>query len=275
VESHFGACSTSFDTPHTLPARASKRLLGGRRRTAVPTVYHIGNFDHEQDAADAKQAVTEGFTILKLKVGRADVAEDLEAVRRVREVIGPDVRLYVDVNQAWNRQQARAFGHEAYEHGVTFIEQPLATWDVAGMADLGVIPGVTVAVDESVFDVPQLVAHVVSGRPPGGVVVKLLKAGGVEGTVDLMRLCQSLAVRPFLAGMAGDTSIVSAALLHVAVTTQDLPLGTAITPHFSKHDVTRRPLRVEHGELDVGQLDGPGLGVDVDLECVEALSVPV
>jgi L-alanine-DL-glutamate epimerase-like enolase superfamily enzyme len=52
-------------------------------------------------------------------------------------------------------------------------------------------------------------------------------------------------------------------------------LGTAITPHFGTHDVTPYPLRVERGHLDIGQLDGPGLGVDVDLERVEALSVPV
>ena len=249
------------------------QLLGGARRREVPVVWHVGNFDDEQDAADAKEAAAEGFTTLKLKVGREDVNADLRAVARVRETVGPDVRIYVDANQAWGRGQAAAFTAHAAEFGVLLIEQPVARWDLAGLTQLSATPGVVVGADESIFDAPQLLSAITAGTAPGGVVVKLLKAGGIEGAAALLALCDLARIQPFLAGMAGDSSLGSAALLHVAAAAGTLPLGTAITPHFSREDVVARPLPVVDGHVRLDDVDGPGLGVEVDPDRVRALSV--
>ena len=248
-------------------------LLGGARRRHVPVVWHLGNFDVEQDARDAKEAVDQGFTILKLKVGRPDVNDDLQAVARVRETVGPGTRIYVDANQAWGRGQAAAFAAHAAELGVALIEQPLAKWDLAGLSQLSATPGVVVAGDESLFDAPQLLSALTGGVAPAGAVVKLLKAGGIEGAAALLSLCDLSRVQPFLAGMCGDSSLGSAALLHVAAATGTLPLGTAITPHFSREDVVESPLKVVDGHLRLDDVDGSGLGVEVDPDRVRALSV--
>ncbi|MPZ59826.1 MAG: dipeptide epimerase [Propionibacteriales bacterium] len=249
------------------------RLLGGARRTAVPVVYHLGHFDDDQDAHDAQVATDAGFRILKLKVGRDDVAADLRAVERVREAAGPHTRIYVDANQAWGRAQAAAFARHAPELGVGVIEQPVSRWDLAGLAQLSATPGVVVAADESVYDPAQLLSALTAGTTPGGVVVKLLKAGGIEGARALLDLCHLAGVQPFLAGMCGDSSIGSAALLHVAAAAPELPLGTAITPHFSRTDVVAEPLEVKDGQLHLEAVDSPGLGVEVDRAAVEALDI--
>lgn len=250
------------------------KLFGGARRTSIPVAYHLGSFDAEGDAKEAGEAVAGGFEILKLKVGRADVAEDLEAVRRIRETVGSGTRLYVDVNQAWNRDQALAFAQHARRLGVAFVEQPLAQWDLAGLAQLSATPGVVFGADESIFDAAQLLAAVSAGTVPGGVVVKALKAGGLDGVRGLLQLCEVAGIRPFLAGMPGDSSVVSAALLHVAVAASELPLGTAVAPHFSREDVVTDPLAVVDGHLHLDAVEGPGLGVQVDVERVESLTKP-
>jgi muconate cycloisomerase len=248
------------------------QLLGGARRRQVPVAYHLGRFDDARDAADARAAVDEGFGILKLKVGRSDVTADLRAVERVRQVAGP-ARLYVDANQAWGYAEAAAFTRRAPDLGVELVEQPIAKWDLAGLAELSTTPGVVVAADESVFGAEQLLSTLTTGQRPGGVVVKLLKAGGIDGVQQLLALSGLGRVTPFLAGMCGDTSIGSAALLHVAAAAGELPMGTAITPHFSKVDLVSEPLRVVDGQLQLDAVDAPGLGVTIDKQQVERLAI--
>jgi len=250
------------------------QLLGGARRRQVPVAYHIGNFDDDRDAADARTAADAGFGIVKLKVGRPDVADDLRAVERVRRAAGADVRLFVDVNQAWGLAQAAAFIDRAKDIGVEVVEQPLPQWDVAGLARLSATPGVVVAADESMYAASDLLSALTAGTRPGGVVIKLLKAGGIDGAQSLLALSQLSGVAPFLAGMCGDSSIGSAALLHVAAAAVDLPLGTAITPHFSRADLVDKPLEVVDGHVHLDAVDGPGLGVTVDPAAVERTARP-
>lgn len=247
-------------------------LLGGAHRTAVPVAYHLGHFDEVRDAEDARTAVDEGFGILKLKVGRPNVADDLRAVERVRAAVGDRARIYVDANQAWGYSQARAFVEHVRGLGVEFVEQPVPHWDLDGLSRLGATAGLTVAADESVYDAARLLATLTTARP-GGVVVKLLKAGGIEGGRALLDLARLSRTPPLLAGMCGDSSIGSAALLHVAVATDWLPFGTAITPHFSREDLVVHPMRVVDGQLRLKAVDAPGLGVTVDRSQVERTAI--
>ncbi|HEV7656762.1 MAG TPA: enolase C-terminal domain-like protein [Mycobacteriales bacterium] len=268
-------CATSIAV-HDLVARhygiPLYVMLGGLARRSVPTVAFIGNFDRDAAEADAVEAVGRGFSAIKLKVGRPDVAEDLDAVRGVRSRMPAAMRLYVDANQAWTPAQAYAFVGQAVSLGVTLVEQPVAAWDARTLATLGHTAGVDVAADESVFDASQLLGRALAGCTPAAVVVKLLKAGGIDGVVDVLRVAGTLGVRPFVAGMPGDTSVLSAAMLNIALSTPSLPLGTAITPHHSRVDVVVRPLSVVDGQLTVDGLTGSGIGVEVDEERVAAVA---
>ena len=56
----------------------------------------------------AKEAVADGFTQIKLKVG-ADLDDDLRRMRLAREAVGPDIRIAVDANQRWDVAEAIAW----------------------------------------------------------------------------------------------------------------------------------------------------------------------
>jgi L-fuconate dehydratase len=79
----------------------------------------------------ARAALDQGFTHLKLKVGR-DVQSDLQRARVVRNAIGPQTRLSLDANQAWGVQEAiEAIGVLA-EVDPWWIEEPTSPDDVLG-----------------------------------------------------------------------------------------------------------------------------------------------
>ena len=112
------------------------RLLGGRR-TIVPTYANCAHhMPPDQLAERAAEYVTAGHRALKIRGTRSFVtlAEATDRVRHVREAIGPDIRLMVDVNGSWDVdtaiQQLKAW--EPYD--VYWLEEPVPPNDIQGYA---------------------------------------------------------------------------------------------------------------------------------------------
>lgn len=105
------------------------RLLGGFR-DSVP-VYASGwlwrTWSLDELQRDAADLVAQGFKALKMRVGGATAREDVERVRVVREAIGPDVALMVDVNWSWDVSTAITVGRRLQEFGIYWLEDPLAS----------------------------------------------------------------------------------------------------------------------------------------------------
>ena len=111
------------------------RLLGGERRK-VP-VYAGGLFLSDPiDAivAEAKGYVAAGFTAMKMRTGALTASEDIARVEAVRDAIGPDVTLMVDVVQGWGVQEAIRRGREISRFDLFWIEDPVLFDDLDGLA---------------------------------------------------------------------------------------------------------------------------------------------
>ncbi len=107
--------------------------LLGRVRQAVP-LYGSGGFcsyTPERLAAQLGGWAAEGFAAVKMKVGR-DPRADPARVRAAREAIG-QAGLFVDANGAYGRKQALALAEAFAESGVTWLEEPVSSDDLAGL----------------------------------------------------------------------------------------------------------------------------------------------
>ena len=81
----------------------------------------------------AKEAVADGFTQIKLKVGR-DVDDDRMRLAAAREAVGPDVKIAVDANQIWDVDEAIAWVGRLAEFDLAWIEEPTSPDDILGHA---------------------------------------------------------------------------------------------------------------------------------------------
>ncbi|WCN79361.1 L-fuconate dehydratase [Micromonospora sp. LH3U1] len=81
----------------------------------------------------AKQAVADGFTQIKLKVG-ADATDDVRRLKIAREAVGPDIRIAVDANQRWDVAEAVARMRELAPYDPWWIEEPTSPDDVLAHA---------------------------------------------------------------------------------------------------------------------------------------------
>ncbi|WP_224275059.1 L-fuconate dehydratase [Streptomyces sp. LS1784] len=98
----------------------------------------------------AKEAVADGFTQIKLKVG-ADLQDDVRRCRTAREAVGPDIRIAIDANQRWDVAEAIEWTKALAEFDPYWIEEPTSPDDILGHAAIrGGVHPVKVATGEHV-----------------------------------------------------------------------------------------------------------------------------
>ena len=236
-------------------------LLGGRSRHDARLFWHLGNADPGADAREAAARARDGFTFFKLKVGTTTVERDIEAALKVREALGPDGDLSADANQAWSVGEAIRFARGAEPARLLFLEQPVSADDLGGMAAVARACAVPILADEGIFTAQDVLGHAREGAAQI-VSVKLLKAGGFTGALRAIHAAESVHLPLQLTGKVAESSIATAALVHLAVAVRDLQYGLGVTNHYLRDDVVVEPVRPVGGH--VRPPDGPGLGIDVD-----------
>src|SRR5919197_519637 len=115
--------------------------------------------------------------------------------------------------------------------------------------------------DEGIFTAPDVLSHATAGAAQI-VSVKLLKAGGLTGALRAVHAAETVRLPLHLTGKVAESSIATAALVHLAVAVRELQYGVGITNHYLSEDVVADPIRPIGGQVRAP--DGPGLGVAVD-----------
>lgn len=133
-------------------------FLGAQRDRVV--AYGSGvNLHYTLDElfAQVRRWVDAGFDAVKVKVGKPDVAEDLDRLRAVREVLGPDRALMIDANQRWELDRATRSLDVLADVSPAWIEEPLRADDLYGHVELakrlGASSRIPIAVGENLHNV--------------------------------------------------------------------------------------------------------------------------
>ena len=86
-------------------------------------------------AEDAQRLKAMNYAMLTIKVG-FDVKEDRNRVAAVRDAVGSDYPLEIDVNGAYNVEVAIPTLRKMERYGIEAIEQPVPWWDLQGMKEV-------------------------------------------------------------------------------------------------------------------------------------------
>jgi muconate cycloisomerase len=123
--------------------------------------------------------------------------------------------------------------------------------------------------DEGIQSLADIAAHERCGV--GGVSLKLIKLGGMGTALEAAHACERLGLSVNVAAKIAESSIASAAAMHLACAVPTLEWGVSLTHLYLAADVVRNPPAI--GEGNVGLPTGPGLGIEVDEAAVERLRV--
>jgi mandelate racemase len=168
------------------------RVLGGTLRPV--RAYNsrgLGLMPVDALAKEAESLVAEGFSAVKLRVGRPDARADIEAVRAVKRAVGSDVTLMCDFNQALSVTEATRRGRMLDdEGGLLWIEEPTHADDHAGNARIAGMVATPIQIGEN-FRGPEDMARALAAGASDFVMPDVQRIGGVSGWLRAAALAQS------------------------------------------------------------------------------------
>ena len=173
----------------------------------------IGIDTPQQMAEKAKDWVSKGFNILKVKLGE-DIGTDLQRMRYIRDAVGDEIILRVDANQGWSVKDTIVISHKLEELGVDLIEQPVPYWDIDGLKEIRNRSNMRIAADESCHSI-QDAARLANDRAVDVVNIKLMKCGGIYNAIKIAAICEAAGLTCMI-GCMGESTLANLAGMHVA-----------------------------------------------------------
>ena len=127
------------------------QFLGGKNNKDIVTDYTISLTNPTKMAADAEKIVDGGFKIIKVKLGHSK-DQDFESIRRIREVIGPDIPLRLDANQGWSVNEAPDILNELSQFNIQHCEEPIPRWEFMELPGICQQSPIALMADETCCD---------------------------------------------------------------------------------------------------------------------------
>ena len=244
--------------------RASKtRLidvaLAKPARTHVQPMWLLGNATIDEDIAEAKAKQAAGINVFKLKIGVKPLGVEIAAAHAIRAAL-PGAALCADANCGLTLAAAKRYAERTREAKLAFIEQPLPAGDLAGLNALARATKTPIGMDESIHSLADIEAVKRAGAR--GLSLKLIKLGGFREAFAAGKLCKRLGLKINVAAKIAESSIGTAAAMHLACAVPNVDWGVSLTNMYLAEDIVRRPIAVAEGKVSLP--DGPGLGVEVD-----------
>ena len=238
------------------------RLLGAAPRP-IPAYNSngLGILPMELLRKEAVELVEEGFSAIKLRLGRPDAREDLAAIRAVKKEIGPQVLLMTDFNQGLSVAEALRRGRMIDEEGgVYWIEEPVRADDFSGCRQIRKEVRTPIQLGEN-FMGPEQMAQALAAGACDYVMPDAERIGGVTGFMRAAALAQG-------AGVEMSSHLFPEASCHL--------LAATPTCHWLEYvdwaePVLKDALTLKKGFVQIPER--PGLGMEWDEKAVRRFAL--
>lgn len=210
---------------------------------------------------EARRHVSRRFRAMKMRLGR-NYAYDSEALRLVREAIGPECRLMIEGNARYPFDQAVRLAPEFRRANIFWLEEPFLPEDPESFRRLRPhLAGIPLAAGENEFGL-QGFRELIDGGVVDIVQPDACRCGGITESVRVAQAARRIAPHTWSDAVALVANMHVVAATPHAITVEMDQTGNPFIEQLLKH-----PLKIEDGELALPQ--APGLGIELDEDIVE------
>lgn len=234
------------------------QLLGGYRNE-LETDFTVSVNTPEEMAEDAWYCVNNGFSVLKIKVGKGDVTTDISRIKAIRETIGKDVIIRLDANQGWSPKGAvKAIKTmEDLQLDIELIEQPVKAENMEGLKYVTDNVDTLIMADESIFT-PIDAKHVLETRSADLINIKLMKAGGIYQAMKIVKLAESYGVECMIGSMI-ETKLGITAAAHFAASQKNITRFDFDAPLMLARDIVDGGIIYDSKKIRLPKTSGLGI----------------
>jgi len=235
------------------------KYLGGEKRI-VETDITIGIGTPEKMAGQALSFRQSGANTLKVKLGK-NAVEDVERVRRIREVAGENLNIRLDANQGWAFNDAVYALQALGKYNIEFCEQPMRTWYDDRLPELMKLSPVKIMADESVYNHHDARKQINSSSCDY-INIKFSKSGGIYEAKQIHDLAAAKGIPCMMGGML-ESRIALSAKLHFVYASPNIKfydMDTCMIGHLDDPCIGGAAYSGYMLDID----DTPGIGADAD-----------
>ena len=239
------------------------RLLGGYR-DAVPT-YASGHlwrtFDLDRLEKTSQELVTQGFKAMKFRMGAEDSArKEIARMQTMRDAVGNDIVLMLDINQGWDVNTAISIGRELAEYDLYWLEDPVNHQDFEGLARIADALDTPIAGGEYHYGIEPFRTQL-ERRSIDIAMIDLLRVGGITQWMKVAHLAESYNVPV-------TTHLATEVMMHCLAA---CPNGIYVEHMPWTFEMFNETPNVVDGEIVLPQT--PGLGLSFNEDNLEKYSI--
>jgi O-succinylbenzoate synthase len=209
----------------------------------------------------ALSLIKAGYQTIKLKVGHPRLETDINTLEKLRQVVGPDIQIRLDANQAWSVSEAIRFGKAIREYKIEYIEEPVSS--ITEIEKFYDQTGIQYALDESLRNLePEVIPNF---KGLNTLVLKPSLLGGLEKTARFCRVADLIGVKNVLSSAFYSGFTLAVLAQFAAVYSQ---VNTAMgldTYKWLKEDLLKIPFTAHEAKVEIDYLANHAQDLRLDL----------
>ncbi len=238
------------------------KLLGGFR-DEVPV--YASNYLWRDRSIDelqkeAASLVEQGFKAIKMRMGWKPKNEEVKRLAAVREAVGPDIDIMVDVLWVWTVYESIVFGREMEKQGVYWLEDPIPTHDVAGLSEIARALDMPLVVGENIAH-KRGFRQLFEERATDIAMIDVQAVGGVTEWMKVAAMAEAYNL-PVVSHLFDEFSVHLVAAIPNGIWTEHMPWWEA---------VYENPPQPKNGWITVP--DVPGIGYELDRDAMRRMKM--
>jgi L-alanine-DL-glutamate epimerase-like enolase superfamily enzyme len=243
-------------------------LLGGKTRERVRVYRHLGGSTDEETCERALQQVEQGTTALRIVPGlfhhkpwdsRKSVRASIQKVARLRECVGPDVDIMIDIHHRYSPMENVAFGQGARQYDLFFIEDPVPPDNLQTYALLRSKIDLPLATGEAMVT-KWAFKYLIENELIDYLRIDPVHVGGITETKKIAAMGEAHSID--LALHNPTTPVCAAVCVHIDASVTNFGIQEAVEQSKEMCEIFPVRPEIRDGHFEIS--DRPGLGLEFD-----------
>jgi L-alanine-DL-glutamate epimerase-like enolase superfamily enzyme len=237
-------------------------FLRGKNNKQLITDYTVSFDSVEKMTEEALNIVANGFQIIKVKLGGTG-NDDVERIRKIRQVVGMEIPIRIDANQGWTADTAIEILEKLKPFNIQHCEEPIPRWDFMNLPNIKKQSPIPVMADESCCDQHDT-KRLIDLKACDLLNVKLGKSGGIFKALKVISLAEKATMNIQLGGFL-ESRLGFTAAAHLALTSKNIVHIDFDTPLMLSEDPVLNGITYgKNGEISIPEINGIGATIDED-----------